>query len=254
MDNLDNEQKIQEDLYEFPYHHIPRFLNENFSAIRAHRGAYEYLGYVNFLISKIKKISFSNLLDVGCGDGKLLFELSSQIPGKKYFGIDFSERAILFAKAFSPNVEFLCGDITKENFEKCDVITLIETLEHIPLDEVSTFLKAIHKNISETGTLIITVPSVNEPLSPKHYQHFDLELLRSILDPFFTISEYGFLNKKSSRSRIFKSILVNRFFALNYRPFLNKIFHSYIKNSLIANEQNARRIFVICKPKIGDST
>jgi SAM-dependent methyltransferase len=247
MDSLDNEQKIQEDLYEFPYHHIPRFLNENFSAIRSHRGAHEYLGYVGFLISKIKKIPFSNLLDVGCGDGKLLFELSSQITDKKYFGIDFSERAILFARAFSPNIQFICGDITKENLEKCDIITLIETLEHIQPNEVSTFLKAIHKNISKNGRLIITVPSINEPLSPKHYQHFDLELLRSILDPLFTITESGFLNKKS---RIFKSILVNRFFALNYRPFLNKMFRSYIKNSLIANEQNARRIFVICKPNV----
>jgi 2-polyprenyl-3-methyl-5-hydroxy-6-metoxy-1,4-benzoquinol methylase len=245
--NYDEEQKIQEDLYDFPYHHIPSYVKGNFSAIRTHRGAHEYLAYLHFIISQIKKIEFSNLLDIGCGDGKLLYEISKEIASKNYVGIDYSERAILFAKAMSPHIKFVSGDITMMNLGKFDVITLIETLEHIPPNLVSDFIKSIYNHIASNGTLLITVPSVNVPKSPKHYQHFDLQNLQNTLNPFFTITEHNFITKGTTSARLIKSLLANRFFALNHQPTLNKLFRYYIKNSFYGNGQNSTRIFALCK-------
>lgn len=248
MKNIDDEQKIQEDLYDFPYHHIPSFVNGNFSAIRTHRGAHEYFGYLHYIISKIKKIEFSNLLDIGCGDGKLLYELSREISSKEYTGVDYSERAILFARAMSPHIKFVSGNITAVNLGKFDIITLIETLEHIPLKLVGDFIKSIHSHIVSNGTLVVTVPSINVPKSQKHYQHFDLQSLQKTLNPYFTIMEHDFITKGTTGSRIIKSLLANRFFALNHQPTLNKLFRYYMKNSFYGNSQNSTRIFALCKP------
>jgi len=51
----------------------------------------------------------------------MIFELSRKIKNKKLVGIDFSERAILFAKAFNygNGSEFICGDVNdiKGNYD-----------------------------------------------------------------------------------------------------------------------------------------
>ena len=77
---ISHKQKIQEDMYDFPYHHIPNFEQGNFSAIRTYSEPHEYFGYMSYVISKINQIPFTNLLDVGCGDGKLVYELYKKIP------------------------------------------------------------------------------------------------------------------------------------------------------------------------------
>lgn len=153
---ISHEQKIQEDMYDFPYHHIPNFEKGNFSAIRTNRGSHEYFGYMSYLILKINQIPFTNLLDVGCGDGRLVHELYKKVPTKIYVGIDYSEKAVLFAKAMTPNAEFISGNILdkEQKIGKFDIVTLIETLEHIPVDEIKDFVSALHNHTK--SFLIIT--------------------------------------------------------------------------------------------------
>ena len=141
MEDLDDIQKIQEGLYEFPYHHIPKYDNKKFSTMRAYRGSHQYIAAINFLLSKINEIDFKNLLDIGCGDGKYLYEISKKYPSKLFVGIDYSEQAILFATAMSPKIKFICGDITKNTIGKFDLIILIETLEHIKPELIPNFMK-----------------------------------------------------------------------------------------------------------------
>lgn len=47
----------------------------NFSQVRNLSWGYEYLSYLNFVLEKASQIGFKSLLDVGCGDGRLLYEL-----------------------------------------------------------------------------------------------------------------------------------------------------------------------------------
>ncbi len=247
---MDDSQKIQEELYEFPYHHIPSLKNGNFSAIRAYRGAHQYFAKLNFLITKIKEINFNNILDIGCGDGKFLYEVSFQIPNLNLKGIDYSKKAIDHASSFSSNVDFIYGDITKNQLDpkSFEIITLIETLEHIPPKQINEFIKSIHRCIKSDGFLFITVPSKNIPTSKKHYQHFDLELLQRSLKPYFFVKECFYINKITFYTRIMKSILANRFFALNHKKTLNKLFQIYLKKSFHGDKNNSECIFIICKP------
>jgi 2-polyprenyl-3-methyl-5-hydroxy-6-metoxy-1,4-benzoquinol methylase len=118
------------------------------------------------------------LLDVGCGDGKLLYEVARKTPSKRIVGIDYSERAILFSKAFNygNGVESICGDVASMK-EVFDVVVTVETLEHIPDAEMEHVLQAIHDRTKKGGRVIVSVPCANVPLNSKHFDIL-LEMLR----------------------------------------------------------------------------
>src|SRR6185503_8675271 len=146
---LSSRQAIQETEYQFPYHYIPTLENGNFSQVRKLRWGYEYLSYLRFILCSLQKIEFDSLLDVGCGEGRFLHEASKRFPEQRLVGMDLSARAVEYAKLLNPTVEFWSGDITDATLvsEKFDVITLIETLEHIPLDRVADFVRALRRTV-----------------------------------------------------------------------------------------------------------
>lgn len=238
---------IQENRYFFPYHYIP-FLNGYFSQVRNLYWGYEYLSYLNFVLNKLESLRFNSLLDIGCGEGRLLHEINVRFLNKILLGIDFSPRSISFAKAFNPNLEFICGDIQKIKLPgKYDVITLIEVLEHIPIKEIPNFLQTLYNYLNDAGNLILTVPSNNITLNPKHYQHFNTKTIKNTLSGFFEIKEIFYLNQKGWKTNVISKLLSNRFFILNYRRFIKIIYNFYINRILMANENNAQRICVICE-------
>lgn len=252
MNKLSEKQNIQENIYEFPYHHIPSFDNGNFHQAKSLRWGYEYLSYIRFILKRLQNLKFESLLDVGCGDGKFLYEAQKYFPQKRFTGLDLSKRAIAYTKALNPNIEYVHGNITDTSLlsEKFDIITLVETLEHIPIDKIKSFIKGIDYYLKKDGFLIITVPSKNIAVQPKHYQHFDVKTLANTLSPLFVIKERYFINKISSWTKFLESILSNRLFILNERHFLNMIYRGYGKYLFSAKEKNARRIFIISKKTV----
>jgi len=250
MSELTKQQINQEVEYEYPYHFLPTWDGKDFSQTKSLAWGYEYLSYLYFVLDKVDENNFDSLLDVGCGDGRFLFEVNRKFSGKKLAGIDFSKRAINFAKIMTPEVEWVCGDINDENIfhMEFDIITLIETLEHINPEEIKNFLRGIHKRLKEDGTFIVTVPSKNIRVSQKHYQHFDLDSLTEVLSPFFSVIDVNYLNRKSSLSRtLINEILANRLFYLRNRKLLKKIYTFYLSHHLHMKEDNCRRIAVVCK-------
>ncbi len=248
---LTTQQKIQEDKYEFPYHYIPVYEHGVFSQTRNRKGGYIYLSYINFVLSRLKEIPFQSLLDVGCGDGRFLFEAYKQFPHKTLIGIDMSEAAVKFANAFSNGPEYLQGNITDKNVlsEKFDIISLIETLEHIPPEDVTAFLEAIAYFLKVKGTFFITVPSTNIPVRGKHYQHFDLRHLQMVLTPYFDVVEYYYLNRTGWQNSVLRWFLSNNLFLLNHKKTLNCIYHYYQKHLVRGNKHNSQRIFIVCQKK-----
>lgn len=51
---------------------------------------------------------YGSVLDVGYGDGKLFTLINDEILKT---GVDLSQQATLFAKAFNPDAKILCKDI-----------------------------------------------------------------------------------------------------------------------------------------------
>lgn len=120
------------------------------------------------------------MLDIGCGDGKLISLLAPQHEDKTYVGCDLSEASIFLAKGMNYNYKnavFKCASFVEER-NAYDIISLVEVLEHIADEEVNNFCGAIVRKLNKGGKLIVCVPSVNvQPVKAKHYRHYDLNMV-----------------------------------------------------------------------------
>lgn len=97
------------------------------------------------------------ILDIGCGTGKLLEELQDY---GQAFGIDFNSRAIKFCRqrrlklVYRDKFPSLRSSLRRKTF---DVITCLDVLEHI--DDDTAALRTITKLLRPGGRLIMTVPA-----------------------------------------------------------------------------------------------
>lgn len=177
---LSSEQTIQEEQYVFPYHYLSLY-DPLYERI-LHRGYLSQLSLANELLDLS---AGESVLDAGCGDGRFSYEVKRNHPDVRISGADYSARAIAFAKAFSPNIEFAVRDLSATAASDVfDKVASIEVLEHIPPDQIPDFASNLVKQVKPGGLLVVTVPSVNLPVSPKHYQHFTPARLQEVFAPW----------------------------------------------------------------------
>ena len=183
MTQLTENQSIQEDQYEFPYHYADLISDRHkyFKSI-------ENLDLQRIVREKVRSFNKPLILDAGCGDGRLCYEMKNE--PFKIIGVDYSERALAFARAFNPGIEFYQQDLTKSTLtDKFDVIVLMETLEHFIPDMIPAVIASLSALLKDDGKLLITVPSKNQKLASKHYQHFDRESLAETVKSHFKVEE-----------------------------------------------------------------
>lgn len=99
------------------------------------------------------------IIDMGCGDGYLLYYLTKRLKCD-FIGFDLSKLRLQRLKKTLPFIKCIKGDITKLPFKNDEFETVLcsEVLEHIP-----DFRKALNELIRITcNELIITVPN-DEP-------------------------------------------------------------------------------------------
>ncbi|MEW6487825.1 MAG: class I SAM-dependent methyltransferase [Thermodesulfobacteriota bacterium] len=178
----------QEDQYRFPYHYLPVFSDGQFRQHEYWSWGYRYLGRLRVTLDLLQGLSFGSLVDLGCGDGRFLAEVNARFPGKELVGIDSSAKAISLARRMNPGVRYECMDILEELPDaKCDVVTLLEVIEHIPVRSLSRFLSAAVDLLRPGGHLILSVPHVNAKIPEKHFRHFDAKALRGVLPSCLTV-------------------------------------------------------------------
>ena len=191
---LEKEQQRQEDKYHIPYHW---FIDKSLYKGRI------YFGYLSLCLNFLDqhRLSEAKVLEAGCGDGFFLSKLK-QAGVKELYGIDYSERALAFAKLFVPESKLVCTDLTEAlpyQDNTFNYIFLIETMEHIRPEKISPMLSEFHRVLKDDGRLIITVPSHLMKLNKKHYQHFSLESLATSLEPLFIIEKAVGQNRADRR-------------------------------------------------------
>ena len=107
-------------------------------------------------INKDKKAT-SNILDLGCGDGRVLDFIN---PLYTYIGIDSDQENIWYAKHKHKENNFICSDIETlelaDNVPKFDYIIMAAILEH--LNDWKILLK-LKDALAENGKIIITTPT-----------------------------------------------------------------------------------------------
>jgi 2-polyprenyl-3-methyl-5-hydroxy-6-metoxy-1,4-benzoquinol methylase len=256
---MSKQRKLQERFYHFPYHFLPYIFESNVWKIsRILHWGYEYLAILENVVKFIEDFKPRKILDFGCGDGRLIYEILLRgINVEKIVGVDISSQAILFAKAF---VEpFIVDANVKINFtssleeiiegrEKFDLVTAIEVLEHIPPHQVNRLIREIHSIISN-GIFIVSIPTTNVRLNPKHYRHFTLADLEREVGEFFLIREYLFVHRENLFYKFMQRILVNRFIVLNWPPLLKLTTRLYKQLIMYAKESDGAHIISILEKR-----
>jgi 2-polyprenyl-3-methyl-5-hydroxy-6-metoxy-1,4-benzoquinol methylase len=125
----------------------------------------------------------SSILDVGCGNGRLLLGLPEKI---KYTGLDISHELLQEAETAHPGKKFLETDITKEKIWKhlpqYDYIFCVAVLHHLPTKKDQFFvLHQIKKHLKPHGQVLITVWNLWQP----KYLKYHLDIKTKLQNPYF---------------------------------------------------------------------
>jgi 2-polyprenyl-3-methyl-5-hydroxy-6-metoxy-1,4-benzoquinol methylase len=242
---MDKIQKKQEEEYDFPYHYVSQFRN-GFNQSFNDTWGINYVSTIEYLIQRLKNEEFKTVIDIGCGDGRLVRELSIEFSEKRILGIDYSDHAVSLAKILNKGCEYYQADITSQIIEKADLVVLMEVFEHIPPEIADNFVEGIYNHLNENGILFITVPHQNKPVEFKHYRHFSNETISKCFSEKFIIEEIIPFESNGIRKRLIDKILTNRFFILNSQK-LKNYFYKYYKNNLFLldnDESKCNRIFI----------
>ena len=240
-----SKEQLQENQYTFPYHHLAHFENDGIYVFRHLFWGLEHITYISFVINKIKEHDPNSIVDIGCGEGRIISELISSFEASKLQGFDISEKAIGFARAFVPKVEFNIHDIILAPLpKKYDSAVSCEVIEHIEPEKVRDYCKNIADSLNSGGSLFLTTPTTNVPTNRKHYQHFTKESLEEHLSPFFDIVEVSYLNCVNSRSRLLNRLIANKFYISNFKCLNRFVLQQYKRKLLIGDSETGSRIYI----------
>ena len=118
------------------------------------------------------------LLDVGCGNGRLVSGLANNV---RYLGFDFSKRLVTEAKRNFPLFEFEYGNMVEENTwegkDMYDAIFSVAVLHHLPEREQQLFvLGHMRDKLKEHGFIYISVWNLwQEKYSQAHLDSIELK-------------------------------------------------------------------------------
>tara|TARA_B100001057_G_scaffold501302_1_gene623607 strand:+ start:24787 stop:25542 length:756 start_codon:yes stop_codon:yes gene_type:complete len=240
----------QDNLYNFPYHYLPEKIGtEIIKPFRVHFWLYDYQLLHDYIAHKVESIKSTNILDFGCGDGKLINELKKN-KSYKTCGYEISKKAAAFFKSFNPEIDLIQNEDELNRFENFfDTVIFSEVIEHIPDQEVNNVINKIYQCLKKNGYLIVSAPHKNLPVHKKHYRHYDF---KKLLDNFdqkqFELIEKRFLFKSTILKKIVRKIFFNRFFIFNSN-FLFKMYYKLNKIYFFSSEKKCDTVFLILKKK-----
>ena len=142
-----------------------------------------------------KDIKIGSILDVGCGDGKLLSMLARQKPGLRLWGVDANKKCVMNAKkALGNKANILYGDAQELSYflpeKDFDIVTAIGILDTqvTTREESLKILAAIHDIMGKNG-LFIAAPYTMSTLTHKEIQKKYEIHKKTVPQNFFTHKE-----------------------------------------------------------------
>lgn len=124
---------------------------------------HRHLTYHDFFVTHIE--IESRVLDIGCGNGAVAFDIATNVTGASVYGIDLDDAGIKQArKDFSAdNIQFIRGDVLHDLPEQpFDVIILSNVLEHI--EQRVDFLRQLQQRYQPRKFLL------RVPMFERHWQ------------------------------------------------------------------------------------
>ena len=206
MDKLSKEQEVMERRYALPYNWMRQVSSRHW---RQKNGIWDIAR------KQAGSLSEKRVLDAGCGDGWYSAKISES-GCEKVHGIDYSEKAIEFAKIIVPDAIFKKASITDIPYEDnfFDVIFSFQVLEHIPPEELNKAIKEISRVLTTDGVLVFSVPSKRRPMSTAHYQHFDEKGIENMIGKYFRVEKIIGQEGYTPVLKLIERLLENRFWLL----------------------------------------
>jgi 2-polyprenyl-3-methyl-5-hydroxy-6-metoxy-1,4-benzoquinol methylase len=238
---LRDKARLQDSLYTLPYHWFvapPPPLTSLGDQLH-------YMGAVDSALDWLMPLSGTSVLDAGCGEGRVSFELVNR--GARVWGIDVSEKAIAMARVLVPKAHFSVGSLS----DICDVhdgffdhVVILEVIEHLPESERRAALRELHRVLAPHGTLVLSVPSDIVPVEEKHYLHFSPQLLVETVDGLFRIERLAGCHRKALWYSVLARCIDNRF--LTFSALLKAVYGRFIK---ICPSSRGVQLLALCVKK-----
>ncbi len=221
---------IQKSGHQFPYHHLPVGSDGGWSVGRHYHWGLDYLALLEAITAQVQELDPGSILDFGCGDGRLLLELSRNVDSAEVelCGVDIDERALRYARAFNEEdrVRFANGleELAGRQF---DLLLAAEVIEHIPPEDCPAVVEQLSKLLKPDGRFIVSVPTTVVPVIPKHYRHFTVSLLEETLGKHFELQSVRYLQRHGFMNKLLTRVGSNRFFVANWKPLLRWLRSGY---------------------------
>ena len=159
-------------------------------------------GFKKSLATLLTDITFNELLDVGCGEGVMLYNMQTILKKKICNAIDLEEKNINDAKINFPNCNYKVNSIYHIDYPEnsMELVTCLEVLEH--LDNPELGLKELHRVTQKHA--ILSVP--REPIwrlmnmarfkywsglgnTPDHLNHWSTKSFIKFISPYFKVEK-----------------------------------------------------------------
>jgi len=126
---------------------------------------------MNATVAVVREVGAERVLDLGCGEGKLIRALAREPSVKTIVGMDVSIRALERAHARlhldrmsakqRERIELFHGSLTYRDsrFAECDVACAIEVIEHLDPSRLDAFERVVFE-FAAPPTVVITTPNI----------------------------------------------------------------------------------------------
>ncbi|HEY59765.1 MAG TPA: class I SAM-dependent methyltransferase [Anaerolineae bacterium] len=143
------------------------------------------------IFQMIKNLSFSSVLDAGCGAGTLLIEMRKRYPQIELRGVEYAFTGVSAAREKNPDAKIRQLDLVKQHLPASfDLVTCIDVLEHIQ-DDVST-LRNLRKMTRKYFLLVVPTGPLfkQEKIKVGHVHGFSRkEVLLKLRDAGFKVEK-----------------------------------------------------------------
>jgi 3' terminal RNA ribose 2'-O-methyltransferase Hen1 len=112
------------------------------------------------VVAALSEQGASRVLDLGCGEGKLLRELLRERRFSEIVGMDVSYRALEIAQE-RKRIQLIHGSLMyrDKRLSGYDAATVIEVIEHLDTPRLSAFERTVF-DFARPGTIVVTTPNV----------------------------------------------------------------------------------------------